>query len=75
LWGNWLRDLRTEQFRCIYEQAIYPKNLGMEKHPGRHADHDKIRRQVMETLLDRGTFRKPALEKAEARLPEEMPAD
>src|SRR5207245_11750291 len=27
LWGNWLRDLRTEQFRCIYEQALYPKNL------------------------------------------------
>lgn len=75
LWGNWLRDLRTEQFRCIYEQAIYPKNLGMEKHPGRHADHDEIRRQVMETLVDRGTFRKPALEKAEPRLPEEMPAD
>src|SRR5439155_707389 len=31
LWGNWLRDLRTEQFRCIYEQALYPKNLGIEK--------------------------------------------
>ena len=75
LWGNWLRDLRTEQFRCIYEQAIYPNNLGMGKHPGRHADHDEIRRQVMQTLVDRGTFQKPALEKAEPRVPEEMPAD
>ena len=75
LWGNWLRDLRTEQFRCIYEQTVYPKNLGLEKHPGRHADHDEIRRRVMEDLVGRGTFRKPAIEKPEPKVAEEVPAD
>ena len=30
LWGNWLRDLRTEQFRCIYDQPLYPRNLGLK---------------------------------------------
>jgi hypothetical protein len=77
LWGNWLRDLRTEQFRCIYEKAIYPKNLGLDKHPGGHADHDEIRRQVLEALVQRGAFHPPALEKEkpEPKIVEEMPAD
>ena len=74
LWGNWLRDLRTEQFRCIYEQPVYPKNLGLEKHPGRHADHDEIRRRVVETMLDKGLYQQPALSK-EQRKAEEVPAD
>ena len=72
LWGNWLRDLRTEQFRCIYEQPIYPKNLGLEEHPGRHADHDEIRRRVMETMLQKGIYRAPAAAKREL---EDVPAD
>lgn len=74
LWGNWLRDLRTEQFRCIYEQALYPKNLGLEKHPGRHADHDEIRRQVMEMMLARGIYRRPSKTKAQ-EAPREIAAD
>jgi len=60
LWGNWLRDLRTEQFRCIYQQALYPKNLGLEKHPGRHAAHDDIRHAVMKKMLDEDIFRRPS---------------
>lgn len=27
LWGNWLKDLRTEQFKLIYEQPLFDKNL------------------------------------------------
>ena len=62
LWGNWLRDLR------------YPKNLGLEKHPGRHADHDDIRRQVMEMMLAKGIYRRPSkTERQEA--PREVAAD
>jgi len=75
LWGNWLRDLRTEQFRCIYEQPLYPKNLGLDKHPGRHEDHDVIRRQVMDDLVGRGIYRKPAREKSDKPQPEEVHAD
>jgi hypothetical protein len=52
--------LRTEQFRCIYQQAIYPKNLGLEKHPGRHADHDEIRHQIMEMMLAKDIYRRPS---------------
>jgi hypothetical protein len=26
-WGNWMKDLTTEQYRLIYEDPIYPKNL------------------------------------------------
>jgi len=74
LWGNWLRDLRTEQFRCIYEQALYPKNLGLEKHPGRHADHDEIRRQVMEMMLAKGIYRRPSETKPQ-KAREEVAAD
>lgn len=74
LWGNWLRDLRTEQFRCIYEQPIYPKNLGLEKHPGGHADHDEIRRNVMEMMLAKGIYRRPSTGKTQPA-PEEVSAD
>jgi predicted amidohydrolase len=80
LWGNWLRDLRTEQFRCIYERPIYPKNLGLEKHPGRHADHDEIRRRVMVEMIEKGIYQRPAHEKTEKTgkpeaAPEKVPAD
>lgn len=74
LWGNWLRDLRTEQFRCIYEQPIYPKNLGLEKHPGRHADHDEIRSKVMDMMLAKGIYRRPSTGKTQPA-PEEVSAD
>lgn len=30
-WGHWIPTLRTEQYRCIYEKPIYPKNLWIEK--------------------------------------------
>jgi hypothetical protein len=66
--------LRTEQFRCIYEQALYPKNLGLETHPGRHADHDEIRHQVMEMMLTKGIYRRPSKTKTQAA-PRELAAD
>lgn len=74
LWGNWLRDLRTEQFRCIYAQPIYPKNLGLDKHPGRHADHDEIRHRVTAEMMGKGIYQRPAHEKAEkSEKPEATP--
>jgi len=60
LWGNWLRDLRTEQFRCIYDQPLYPRNLGLKAHPGKHADHDEIRRGVLKKMVSRGIYQRPA---------------
>ena len=60
LWGNWMRDLRTEQFRCIYEQPIYPKNLCLKEPPGHHDDHDQIRRGVMKHMMEKGLYKAPA---------------
>jgi predicted amidohydrolase len=74
LWGNWMRDLRTEQYRCIYEQPIYPKNLCLHEPPGHHADNDEIRHSVMESMLKRGIFKSPAGAKVASKK-EEVPAD
>lgn len=59
LWGNWIRDLRTEQYQCIYRAPIYPKNLCMKEPPGHHDDHDKIRRAVMQNMLKSGLYKPP----------------
>jgi hypothetical protein len=32
-WGNWMKDLTTEQYRLIYEQPVYPKNLYADARP------------------------------------------
>ena len=38
-WGNWMKDLTTEQYRLIYEQPIYPKNLYAERAPYTHDEY------------------------------------
>ena len=35
--SNWMKDLRTEVFRRMYEEPIHPKNLWLEQDPKRHA--------------------------------------
>ena len=56
-WGNWMKDLTTEQYRLIYEQPIYPKNLYAERAPYNHEDY---RREVLEPqvrlLQERGIY-------------------
>ena len=49
-WGNWLKDLTTEQYRLIYEQPIYPKNLYAGRAPYKH---DEYRREVLEPNVQR----------------------
>jgi predicted amidohydrolase len=44
-WDNWLKDVRTELYRILYEHPIYPKNLYLERPPFNHADY---RREVNE---------------------------
>lgn len=60
--SNWLKDLRTELFKRMYEQPIHPKNLWLEKEPLQHETMDEIYRQNIETLVQRGTWTKPAFE-------------
>ncbi len=57
--SNWLKDLRTELFKRMYEKPIHPKNLWMDKDPMQHEDVDKIYRRNIQTLVDRGTWTKP----------------
>jgi len=59
-WGNWLKDLTTEQYRLIYEQPIYPKNLYLDRAP---FDHETYRREVIDAqvraLQERGIYAPP----------------
>jgi hypothetical protein len=48
----------------------------LEKHPGRHAEHDEIRRRIMEDMLERGMYERPSVEaRKKSTTPEEIPAD
>jgi hypothetical protein len=52
-----MKDLTTEQYRLIYEQPVYPKNLYAERAPYNHAEY---RREVLEPqvrlLQERGVY-------------------
>jgi predicted amidohydrolase len=58
--SNWIKDLRTEIFRRMYEPSIHPPNLWLRDDPGRHADVDEVYRANIGRLLERGTFTAPA---------------
>ncbi len=77
LWGNWLKDLRTEQYRVIYQQAVYPKNLCLHTPPRRHAENDEIIRAQIETMIDRGVWKRPSVAgvEKEEKTQEKIPAD
>jgi beta-ureidopropionase len=58
--SNWLKDLRTEIFRKMYETPIHPKNLWMRQDPFHHAEVDEIYRKNIDCLIQRGTYTPPA---------------
>mgnify|MGYP006143233647 FL=1 len=60
--SNWLKDLRTELFQEMYKNPIHPKNLWMDQEPLHHNDVDKIYRNNIETLYERGTWTRPFYE-------------
>jgi predicted amidohydrolase len=60
--SNWLKDLRTELFKNMYENPIHPKNLWMKREPACHAEVDEIYRDNIRLLIERGTWTKPAVE-------------
>ena len=65
--SNWIKDLRTEVFRRMYEQPIHPANLWLTEEPLRHAQIDDVYRANIARLLERGTFTAPARKFAGAR--------
>jgi beta-ureidopropionase len=60
--SNWIKDLRTEVFRRMYEEPIHPKNLWLKQDPLTHEPVDDIYRENIRKLQKRGTFTPPALE-------------
>ena len=59
---NWLKDLRVELFKRMYEQPIHPKNLWLKDDPRSHAEVDEVYRANIRRLVERGTWTKPAFE-------------
>ena len=58
--SNWMKDLRTEIFRRMYDEPIHPKNLWLKEDPLRHAEVDEVYRANIERLVERGSFTRPA---------------
>jgi hypothetical protein len=60
-WGNWMKDLTTEQYRVIYEEPVYPKNLYAERAPYTHDEYfDRVLRPAVDRLVERGTYARPS---------------
>ena len=59
---NQFKDLRTEQYRAIYDLPIYPKNQYLEQAPteGWLAREDATRAKNIETLIARGVLTPPS---------------
>jgi predicted amidohydrolase len=56
-WGNWMKDLTTEQYRLIYDQPVYPKNLYLDRAPMRHDEYEReVLRPQIDRLRERGTY-------------------
>jgi hypothetical protein len=57
---NWPKDIRAELAQIIYEQPIYPKNLYLDRVPGRH---DEYKREVIDqqvrVMQERGIWKPP----------------
>jgi predicted amidohydrolase len=58
--SNWIKDLRMELFKRMYEKPIHPKNLWLEEEPRHHAEVDEIYRANIRKLQERGTYTPPS---------------
>ena len=45
-----MKDLTTEQYRLIYDQPVYPKNMYLDRAP---YTHEEYREQVLEPNIER----------------------
>ncbi len=65
--SNWMKDLRTELFRRMYDRPIHPANLWLDREPGRHAEVDEIYRANIARLVESGAYTEPAVRHPGAR--------
>ena len=62
-WGNWMKDLTTEQYRLIYEEPVYPKNLYADRAPMTHDEYfTSVLRPAIDRLVERGVYARPGSE-------------
>ena len=75
--SNWMKDLRTEVFRKLYDEPIHPANLWLHDDPKQHAEVDEVYRANIERLIDRGSWTAPAYRHPGSRFhaPSQDPAD
>jgi len=59
---NQFKDLRTEQYRAIYDKPIYPKNQYLDAPPteGWLAREEATRARNIQTLIERGVLTPPS---------------
>ncbi|MEU5159683.1 hypothetical protein AB0G74_08755 [Streptomyces sp. NPDC020875] len=56
-WTNNAKDLRTELYRTVYDQPIYPKNLCADQPPYRHGTYrDNVTLPQIELMRRRGIW-------------------
>jgi hypothetical protein len=54
--GNWMKDLRTEQYKLIYEEPLFEKNLCLDRPPLKHKETDELYRKHVQKLMDKGIW-------------------
>ena len=73
--SNWMKDLRTELFRGMYDEPIHPANLWLEQEPLSHAEVDEVYRANIRRLQERGAWTPPAVAHEGARYVPAVPGD
>ena len=73
--SNWMKDLRTELFKGMYDEPIHPANLWLEQEPLSHAEVDEVYRANIRRLQERGAWTPPAVAHEGARYVPAVPGD
>ena len=73
--SNWMKDLRTELFKDMYDEPIHPKNLWLKDEPQSHAEVDEVYRDNIKRLQKRGSWTPPFTKHEGARYVPAVPGD
>ena len=73
--SNWMKDLRTELFKDMYDEPIHPKNLWLIDEPKSHAEVDEVYRDNIKRLQKRGSWTPPFTKHEGARYVPAVPGD
>ena len=73
--SNWMKDLRTELFKDMYDEPIHPKNLWLKDEPKSHAEVDVVYRDNIKRLQKRGSWTPPFTKHEGARYVPAVPGD